>query len=162
MLDFLSEALNAGISICSCGATSSGKTTLMSYLLSNVPDEKRIVTIENEVREFNLVRADISGGVKNNVIHLVSKESKENIRQEKLLEYALTANPDIICVAEAKSGEAFQAQEAARTGHAVITTVHANSCEEAYYRLFTLCKQKSDIGDDLLYRLISDAFPIMF
>lgn len=164
MLDFLALILRYGVSICVTGATSSGKTTLMSWLLSTIPDEKRIFTIENGCREFDLVKEDECGNIVNNVIHTVTRYSddeKQNIDQEKLLEYALTSNPDIICVGEMKSAEAFAAQEAARTGHAVITTTHANSCEATYYRMVTLCKQKYDINDRTLYNLVTEAFPIV-
>lgn len=164
MLDFLAIVLKYGVSICVTGATSSGKTTLMSWLLTTIPDEKRIFTIENGCREFDLVKEDAEGSVINNVIHTVTRYSddeKQNIDQEKLLEFALTSNPDIICVGEMKSAEAFAAQEAARTGHAVITTTHANSCEATYTRMVTLCKQKYDINDKTLYNLVTEAFPIV-
>ena len=60
-----------------------------------------------------------------------------------------------------KSAEAFAAQEAARTGHGVITTTHANSCETTYNRMVTLCKTKYDINDKTLYNLVTEAFPIV-
>jgi pilus assembly protein CpaF len=97
-------------------------------------------------------------------VHTVTRYSddpKQNIDQEKLLEYALTSNPDIVCVGEMKSSEAFAAQEAARTGHGVITTTHANSCETTYNRMVTLCKTKYDINDKTLYNLCTEAFPIV-
>lgn len=164
MLDFLSTVLRYGVSMCVTGATGSGKTTLMSWLLSTIPDDKRVFTIENECREFDLVKEDENGNIINNIVHTVthySEDARQNIDQEKLLESALTSNPDIICVGEMKSAEAFAAQEAARTGHAVITTTHANSCEATYYRMVTLCTQKYDINDKTLYNLVTEAFPIV-
>ena len=77
------------------------------------------------------------------------------------MEFALTCDPDVVCVGEMKSAEAFAAQEAARTGHAVITTTHANSCKATYYRMVTLCTQKYDMGDKTLYNLVTEAFPIV-
>jgi len=164
MLDFLVLMLRYGVSICVTGATSSGKTTLMSWILSTIPDDKRIFTIENGCREFDLVKEDENGNVLNNIIHTVTRYSediRQNIDQEKLLEFALTANPDVICVGEMKPAEAFAAQEAARTGHAVITTTHANSCEATYARMVTLCKQKYDMNDSTLQSLVAEAFPIV-
>ncbi len=164
ILDFLSTVLRYGVSMCVTGATGSGKTTLMGWLLSTIPDDKRIFTIENGCREFDLTKEDKYGNVLNNVIHTVtrySEDPRQNIDQEKLLESALTSNPDIICVGEMKSAEAFAAQESARTGHAVITTTHANSCEATYYRMVTLCTQKYDIGDKTLFNLVTEAFPIV-
>lgn len=164
MLDFLSTILRYGLSMCVTGSTGSGKTTLMSWILSTIPDDKRVFTIENGCREFDLVREDENEIVTNNVVHTVtrySEDKRQNIDQEKLLEFALTSNPDIICVGEMKSAEAFAAQEAARTGHAVITTTHANSCSATYYRMVTLCTQKYDMGDKTLYNLVTEAFPIV-
>lgn len=164
MLDFLSLCLRYGVSICVTGATGSGKTTLMSWLLSTIPYEKRIFTIENGTREFDLVVTDDEGRVLNNVVHTVTRSSddpRQNIDQEKLLEFALTSNPDVICVGEMKSAEAFAAQEAARTGHTVITTTHANSCLATYYRMVTLCTQKYEMNDKTLYNLVTEAFPIV-
>jgi pilus assembly protein CpaF len=90
-----------------------------------------------------------------------SENPNDRVDQEKLLEYALTMNPDVIVIGEAKSAEAMAAQEAARTGHAVLTTTHANSCEATYRRLVTLCKQKYGMDDLTLYNLVTEAFPIV-
>jgi pilus assembly protein CpaF len=164
MLDFLSACLRYGLSMCVAGATGSGKTTIMAWILSTIPDNMRVFTIENGVREFDLVREDEDGNIANNVVHTVTRDSedpRQRIDQEKLLEYALTSNPDIVGVGEMKSAEAFAAQEAARTGHGVITTTHANSCDTTYNRMVTLCKTKYDISDLTLYNLVTEAFPIV-
>lgn len=164
MLDFLTLAHRYGESICFTGATSSGKTTLMSYVLSTLPNNKRLFTIENGTREFNLIKKNDKGEVINNVIHTVTRQSddpKQSITMAKLLETALTVNPDYICVAEMKSDEAFYAQESARSGHGVSTTIHANSCVATYYRMVTLCKQKYDMDEKTLYNLVTEAFPII-
>ena len=164
MLDQLSLLLRYGISICIGGSTDAGKTTIMSYLLKTLPDDKRIFTIEVENREFNLVKRDEHGRVINNVVHTVTRKSddpKRVVDTEKLLEYALTTNPDFICVGEMKGPEAYGAQEAARTGHAVLTTTHTNSCEAAYPRMRTLCKMKYDLNDKTLDEMVSEAFPII-
>lgn len=164
MLDFLSAVHRYGESLCITGATSSGKTTLMSWILSTLPDNKRLYTIENGTREFNLIKRNEKGEVLNNVIHTVTRYSddpKQNITMVKLLETGLTVNPDYICVAEMKSEEAFFAQEAARTGHGVTTTIHASSCIATYYRMVTLCKQRYDMDERTLYNLVTEAFPIV-
>lgn len=164
ILESLSYMIRYGISVCVAGATNSGKTTLLDGLLRTIPDEKRIYTIENNVREFDLIKKDDKGKVLNSVIHTVTKESEnpnEVIDQEELLEYGLTSDPDIIVVGEMKSAEAFSAQEAARTGHGVLSTIHSNSCEATYGRMITLCKLKYDMKDETLYNLVTEAFPII-
>lgn len=162
-LDFLSECLRYGISICVAGATSSGKTTITGWLLGTIPDNKRIFTIENGSRELDLVREN-EGVVCNSVVHTLTRASeneKQNIDQDSLLDMALRFNPEIICVGEMRSYEAYTAQEAARTGHTVLTTIHSNSCESTYRRMCTLCKRKYDIKDETLMALVTEAFPII-
>ena len=164
ILDFLSLCIRYGISMCVTGATGSGKTTLMEWILTTISHEKRIFTIENGCREFDLVVEDEEENVLNNVVHTTtrySEDKKQNIDQERLLEFALTCNPDVIVVGEMKSAEAQAAQEAARTGHTVITTTHANSCSATYHRMMTLCKQKYDMDDKMIYNLVTEAFPIV-
>ncbi|GHV18561.1 type II secretion system protein E [Clostridia bacterium] len=163
MLDFIAFVIRHGVSVCVAGATNSGKTTLMSWAMSLLPDDLRVYTIENGVREFDLVKKE-NDIVTNDIIHTVTRASDDpaqNIDQEKLLEFALTMNPDVICVGEMKSSEAFAAQEAARTGHTVLTTIHANSCEATYRRMVTLCKTRYDMDDGTLYDLVTEAFPIV-
>lgn len=165
MLDFLSVVYRYGISICLAGATGTGKTTIMGWILSTAPDDKRIYTIENTTREFDLVKRDENGNVVNNVIHTVTRDSddiKQQITEQMLLEQGLTFDPDYLCMAEMKGSEAFETQEAARTGHAVITTVHAKSCAEIYDRILDLCSIKGNLSGELLNAAISKAFPITF
>lgn len=164
MLDLLSACYCHGVSMCITGATSSGKTTLMSWILGEVPYNKRIVTIEQGCREFDLTAQDEDGNVLNNVVHLVTRFSddpKQNITLVKLLETTLTINPDCIAVAEMKGAESMQAINAANTGHSVITTIHANSCADTYYRMVTLCKQSYDMDDSTLMGLATKAFPLV-
>lgn len=163
MLDFLSECLRYGVSMCVAGATSSGKTTLAGWLLTTIPDNKRIFTIENGSRELALVRRE-DERVCNSVIHTLTRMSeneKQNIDQEILLDMALRFNPEIICVGEMRGPEAYAAQESARTGHTVLTTIHSNSCEATWRRMVTLCKRKYDMADSTLMDLVTEAFPIV-
>lgn len=164
MLDLLALFYQYGISICFTGETSSGKTTLMSFILSQLPDDKRLITIEHGTREFDLVKRDKdTGEVKNNVIHLITRPSNDpetNIDMVKLLETTLTINPDNIVVAEMKGKESFLAISAANTGQAVMTTIHANSCKDTYFRMLTLSKQMYDMDEDMVLSLATKAFPI--
>ena len=163
MLNFLAMCIRYGISVCVAGATSSGKTTLTGWLLTTIPDEKRIFTIENGSRELALVK-ERDGKVVNSVIHTLTRPSENqnmDVSQEDLLDMALRFNPEIICVGEMRSSEAYAAQESARTGHTVITTIHSNSCEATYARMVTLCKRVSDMSDEALMKLVTEAFPIV-
>lgn len=163
MMDFLALCLRYGVSICVAGATGSGKTTVAGWLLTTIPHNKRIFTIENGSRELDLARFR-EGRPLNSVIHTLTRESendKQNIDQDNLLDMALRFHPDVICVGEMRSAEAYTAQEAARTGHAVLSTVHSNSCAATWRRIVTLCKRKHEMADDTLMDLVAEAFPIV-
>lgn len=158
MFEFLKICLFNGVSMCITGATNSGKTTLMSGILKESHADQRLITIEEQTREFDLIDKNTEGFISKEVIHW--KTHKE-FDMNKLLEMSLTCNPDIICAAEMKSKEAYAAQEAARTGHAVIATTHANSCRSTYKRMVTLCKMEMDMDYSILYELVTEAFPIV-
>ena len=163
MLDFLSLCVRYGISVCVAGATSSGKTTVAGWVLTTVPDNKRIYTIENGSRELALVR-EMDGRVVNSVIHTLTRDSdidRQRIDQIGLLDAALRFNLDIIVVGEMRGAEANAAQEAARTGVAVVTTIHSNSCEATYRRMVSLCKRAVDTPDQTLMDYVTEAYPIV-
>ena len=89
MIAFLEMCIRYGVSVVVAGRTSSGKTTLMNALLSSIPDEKRIYTIESGARELYLVRKNRFGETQNNVVHTLSRPSDSgayNITQEHLSE----------------------------------------------------------------------------
>ena len=164
MHSFLTDCFIYGVSQCFAGGTGSGKTTFMADIMSLYPDHKRIITIEKSVREFDLRKYDKNGKALNNVLHFVTRDSDEVSRNVTILDLvtaALTMHPDAICVAEMKNEEAWEAQEAARTGHTVLTTTHASDTAGVYTRLATLCLQKySEVPFDIIIRLVCEAFPI--
>jgi len=60
-----------------------------------------------------------------------------------------------------RGAEANAAQEAARTGVAVLTTIHSNSCEATYRRMVSLCKRAVDMSDETLMGYVTEAYPIV-
>ena len=165
MMDLLSALVRYGVSTTVAGATSSGKTTLTGWLLTTIPYDKRILTIESGSRELDLVVRDASGKVLNKVVHTITRETEDDrksVSQDDLLDMALRFHPDYIVVGEMRSSEADSAQEAARTGHTVITTIHSNSCESTWRRMVTLCKRKyPNVDDTVILNLVTEAFPIV-
>ena len=103
MLDVLTACVRYGVSVCIAGATGSGKTTIMAWLLSTVPDNRRLITIEDGSREFNLVKRDDNGNILNSVCHLLTRPNENpelDIDQDFLLERVLRKHPNVIGVSE--------------------------------------------------------------
>lgn len=96
MMELMSALVRYGVSTTVAGATSSGKTTLTDWLLTTIPHDKRIFTIENGSRELDLVERDENGKIINKVIHTITRESedeKKSITQDSLLDMALRFPP---------------------------------------------------------------------
>ena len=163
MLHFLTACIRYGVSVCIAGSTGSGKTTIMAWLLSNVPNNRRLITIEEESREFDLVKRDAEGNILNSVVHLLTRPHENptmNIDQDFLLERVLRKHPDVIGVGEMRSAaESLSAAES--SGHTVCTTIHSNSCESTYRRMMTLAKRKYAMDDSILMQIMVEAYPVV-
>ena len=163
MVDFLCMCLRYGVSFVIAGATSSGKTTLLNALLSTVPNNKRIFTIESGSRELSLVQYK-DGSVVNNVVHTLSRPSENNahdITQEDLVVASLRFNPDVVVVGEMRDTEAYSAVEASLTGHTVVSTIHASAADTAHMRLALLCQKRFPINFQTSLMQAGQAFPIV-
>ncbi len=164
MLDFLVLCINHGVSVGFAGKTGSGKTTDIAFLLNAVNQNSRIYTIE-ETRELDLFSVDDQGNAQNRVIYTCIRPSdlpNADVDMNDLLRKAMRFSPDIIAVAEMRGAEAMTAQEAARTGHVVVTSLHANSARKAYGRIFSMCQMSgTNISTNILMGFVAEAFPVM-
>lgn len=163
-LDFLKISARRGVSILICGKRNTGKTTFLGYLLSTLPDDFEIITISTGASEINIVKKDENCNIVNNVMHLQTKESKDemqNITQERLVESALRLNPDYIGMTEIRNTEAYAACEASQTNHPIMTTLHAGSPQMAHRRIANLYRKKSPTDFHTALEEACTAFPIV-
>jgi len=131
--EFLRTCVEGRLNIIISGGTGSGKTTLLNSLSSYIPDHERIVTIE-DTAELQVHR------YKPHVVRLESRppnlEGRGAITIRDLVVNSLRMRPDRIVVGECRAGETVDMLQAMNTGHdGSLTTVHANSPDEAVYRL---------------------------
>lgn len=166
MMNFLCAAYQYGLSMMIAGEMDAGKTTIMSIIMSMLPDEKKLYTIENGTREFSQIKCDDNDLIINNVVHTNTKDSEDPklaITAQMLLEHGMTMNLDFICMAEVKGAEAFETIEAALTGHPVIGTTHTDCVENIPDRLVQLAAMNgNNLSDKTLYSMVVKAFPILF
>ena len=161
MLDFLCMCVNNGVSVAFAGPTGSGKTGGMGYLLSQIADDKRVVVIE-DTYELKLARYDKDGYMTNDVVGMLTKDGVNGITMNDLLKLSLRLHPEVLVPAEMRGEEALTVQEAGRTGHTIVSSLHANSAQEAYDRILTMCLQSGTrLSEERLLRNIASAFPIM-
>ncbi len=134
MATFLEAAVKGKCNIIVCGGTGSGKTTLLNILSSFIPNDERIITIE-DAAELKLE--------KEHVISLETRvtnyDNEGEITIQDLVINALRMRPDRIIVGEVRGKEAFDMLQAMNTGHeGSITTLHANGPKDALNRLETM------------------------
>src|SRR5439155_3317931 len=134
MFEFLRVCIEARLNLFVSGGTGSGKTTTLNVLSSFIPNDERIVTIE-DAAELQL-RQD-------HVITLESRppnlEGEGEITIRNLLRNALHMRPDRIVVGECRSGEALDMLQAMTTGHeGSLSTGHANTPQDMLRRLETM------------------------
>ena len=163
-LDLLILCIEHGVSLGIAGSTGSGKTTDIGFILKNIAHDKRIYSIEDS-RELDLQVRDEKGKIINRVIHTKTRPSNNqahNVSADMLLKKALRFDPQIIVPAEMRGEEAMTAQEAGRTGHTIITSLHASTAMAAYTRILTMCMMSgTKLSEELMLKLIIEAYPIM-
>lgn len=160
-LDFLSLCVNNGVSLAIAGSTGSGKTTDLSYLITCLDDKKRIYTIE-DTRELNIAKYSDTGKMTNRVVQTLTKDGTGCVTMDDLLKEALRFHPNIIIPAEMRGGEALTAVEAGRTGHTIMTTLHANSAIDAYNRILSMCVSTGvRLSESKLLEFILEAMPVI-
>ena len=164
MIAFLEMCIRYGVSVVVAGRTSSGKTTLMNALLSSIPNDKRVYTIESGARELFLVKKNRFGETQNNIVHTLSRPNENtayNISQEDLVVAALRFDPDVVVVGGVRDAEANSTVEASLTGHTVVTTVHSGPAGAAHGRISLLCQRRFQLGMEVSLLQSRQAFPIV-
>ena len=131
---FLADCVRARASILVSGGTGSGKTTTLNALSGAIPEQERIVTIEDaaelRLRQRHVVRLEARPP---------SLEGRGEVTIRQLVRNALRMRPDRIVVGEVRGAETLDMLAALNTGHeGSLTTVHANAPEDALRRLETL------------------------
>ena len=132
--EFLKAIVQARLNVLISGGTGTGKTTLLNIMSGFIPNNERIVTIEDaaelQLRQDHVVRLETRPA---------NIEGKGEIAQRELVKNALRMRPDRIILGEVRGAESIDMLQAMNTGHdGSLTTVHANSARDALTRIETL------------------------
>jgi pilus assembly protein CpaF len=158
MLDFLSGCVEARLNIVISGGSGSGKTTMLNTMSRFIPEEERIVTIE-DTAELQLQQG--------HVVRLETRppniEGAGAVTQRDLLINTLRMRPDRIIVGESRGAEALDMLQAMNTGHdGSMTTVHANGPRDAFSRLETMVMMASQhVPDTVIRQQLASAINIV-
>ena len=158
MMEMLTCAVRARISMLISGGTGAGKTTFLNILSQCIPQAERLVTIE-DAAELQLAQQDI--------VRLETRppniEGVGAIRQRQLLINSLRMRPDRIIIGEVRGEEAFDMLQAMNTGHeGSMTTIHANTPRDALSRLESMVAMSNlNMPEHTVRRQIASAISIV-
>ncbi len=155
-VDALVAAVKARRTIVVSGGTGAGKTTLLNLLSSVIDPGERVVTIEDAAE------LSMSGHVVRLEARPANAEGAGAITIRSLLRSALRLRPDRIILGEVRGPEALDLISALNTGHrGSLTTVHANSPEEALLRIETLALSAGDTSETAVHRQLVSAVDLV-
>jgi pilus assembly protein CpaF len=134
MAEFIRACVLAHLNIVISGGTGSGKTTLLNVLSGYIPEEERIVTIEDaaelQLQQDHVLRLETK---------VANTDGRGSVTIRDLVRNSLRMRPDRIIVGECRGGEALDMLQAMNTGHdGSLTTLHANTPRDALSRLETM------------------------
>jgi len=158
MLDFLGACVEARLNIVIAGGSGAGKTTVLNTLSRFIPEEERVVTIEDaaelQMQQPHIVRLETRP---------MNIEGAGAISQRDLVINALRMRPDRIIIGECRGPEAFDMMQAMNTGHdGSMTTTHASSPRDAFARLETMVMMASqNVPDHVIRQMLASAIQIV-
>jgi pilus assembly protein CpaF len=158
LAQILEGIVKAKLNVIISGGTGSGKTTLLNVLSHFIPENERIITIEDaaelQLKQEHLVRLETRPA---------NIEGEGQVTQRHLVKNSLRMRPDRIIVGEVRGGEALDMLQAMNTGHeGSLTTIHANTARDALLRLETMVSMSGvEIPSDFLRRFIASAIDVI-
>jgi pilus assembly protein CpaF len=156
--EFLRKLVQAGYNIFISGGTNSGKTTFLNALSSFIPEEERVITIEDSAElQLKHIR---------NIVRLETRcanaQGEGAVTIADLIRASLRMNPDRIVVGEVRGGEALDMLQAMNTGHdGSLSTGHGNSPKDMLFRLETMVLSGADLPLPAIRSQIASAIDIM-
>jgi pilus assembly protein CpaF len=158
MLDFLRGCVQSRLNVVISGGSGSGKTTMLNTMSRFIPEEERIITIEDtaelQLQQDHVVRLETRP---------MNIEGAGAVTQRDLLINTLRMRPDRIIVGESRGAEALDMLQAMNTGHdGSMTTVHANTPRDAFSRLETMVMMASaHVPDRVIRQQLASAINIV-
>lgn len=155
---FLQKAVERGLNIFISGGTGSGKTTILNAMSGYIPQEDRVITIEDsaelQIRHVtNLVSLET---------RVENRDGSQEISMRDLIRASLRMRPDRIIVGEVRGGEALEMLQAMNTGHdGSLSTGHANSAKDMLSRLETMVLMAAELPLAAVRSQIGSALDLM-
>jgi pilus assembly protein CpaF len=155
---FLGNMVNHGLSCLVAGPTGAGKTSLLNALSGCIPDEERVITIEDNI--------EMTLNPKKDIVALearkAGRDGQGGVTIRDLVRNALRMRPDRIIVGEVRDGSAYDMLQAMNTGHdGSMTTVHANDSYGAIDRIVNLISEVGEVDTNRALSLVAGGIDLI-
>jgi pilus assembly protein CpaF len=147
------NASRANIFICGKGAA--GKTTLLRALLEEVDNMERVLICESDVELYPQKPNIISQTIKKDYLGGISRKLSDLILD------GLTMGLDTYCIGEIIGAEAWDLIQAGHTDHRVLTTVHATSPNDLFYRLLAMIEPRTRLSEGALMKMLCQSIDVI-
>lgn len=156
VFSLIEACVKSSCNIIISGKTGSGKTEMQKYLVGFIPENDKIVlmedTLDTHLKELYPTK-DILSWQTNNKL-------EKEITFDDLIKAGLRNNPDWIIISETRGSEAYSMLKSCLSGHHIITTLHSNNAKSNVERLIHMCKEKFNLDQNLLGSMICENFDI--
>jgi pilus assembly protein CpaF len=154
IFSLLEACVKANCNIIISGKTGSGKTEMQKYLVGFIPDNDKIVLIEDTLdTHLKEIYPD-----KDILSWKINTKLEKPIMFDELIKAGLRNNPDWIIISETRGSEAYSMLKSCLSGHHIITTIHSNNAKSNVERIIHMCKEKYQLDQKLLGSMICDNF----
>lgn len=160
LMEYIGNLIHSGISFLVVGGTGTGKTTLTNSLTGFFPNNKRIITLEENL-EMKIHPLKLLAAPMECLPAKAGSDEEFGITMRDLVRSSLQMRPDIILIGEVSDGAAYDLCQALNTGHSGGSTVHANDSFDAIQRMKSLVSQEEIVKGAAVLDLIGAAFDII-
>ena len=160
LMHYIGNLIHSGVSFAIAGGTGTGKTTLMNALTGFIPNNARVITLEENLEMKPHPKKLIAAPME--CVPAKPGEGKEfGVTMRDLVRSSLQMRPEYIIIGEVSDGAAYDLCQALNTGHSGGSTVHANDAKDSINRLRSLVSQEDFVRGPAVLDLIGSAFDII-
>lgn len=156
VFSLLEACIKSSCNVIISGKTGSGKTEMQKYLVGFIPNDEKIIIIEDTL-DTHLKEIYPNKDI---LSWQINTKLEQPILFNDLIKAGLRNNPDWIIISETRGSEAYSMLKSCLSGHHIITTIHSNNAKSNVERIIHMCKEEYNLDQNLLGNMICDNFDI--
>lgn len=160
LLSYIGNLIHSGVSFLVVGGTGTGKTTLLNSLTGFIPNNSRVITLEENLEMKPHPNKLLAAPME--CVPARAGDGREfGVTMRDLVRSSLQMRPDVLLIGEVSDGAAYDLCQALNTGHSGGSTVHANDSRDSVNRMLSLVSQEDFVRGNAVLDLLGSAFDII-